>query len=31
MPESRNIILTTVQGVDFDYVAPFIVSLKRTD
>lgn len=30
MPETRNLILTTVQGADFDYVAPFIFSLKRT-
>jgi hypothetical protein len=30
MPEKRNLILTTVQGADFDYVAPFMVSLKRT-
>ena len=30
MPESRNVILTTVQGVDFDYVAPFLFSLKHT-
>ena len=30
MSESRNIILTSVQGADFDYIAPFILSLKRT-
>jgi hypothetical protein len=30
MPGTRNLILTTVQEADFDYVAPFIVSLKRT-
>jgi hypothetical protein len=30
MSETRNLILTTVQGMDFDYVAPFIFSLKRT-
>jgi hypothetical protein len=30
MSETRNVILTIVQGADFNYVAPFILSLKRT-
>lgn len=27
---SRNVILTIVQGADFDYIAPFIFSLKNS-
>ena len=30
MSEKRDLVLTTVQGVDFDYLAPFVSSLKRT-
>ena len=30
MSEKRDVILTIVQGTDFDYVAPFIFSLQRS-